>query len=393
MAIKASSLSVIVAAFLVAGTLLWIGVIEEGTPTITTSPLNNSSLNKPPTIKVGWIGPLSGNNSAIGESMKRGAELADGDLNIDTIETTFIDVQCNVEEAIKAVNKLLIEHKAQAIINAACSTVGLAINPIAQQARVVTISPNNTTSQFTDTGDYVYRTVSGALNFGKFAAQVVNNEKITSVVVLHSNDEASSNYQKMLLQHLQASAMTTASESFSPDATDFSVQLANIKKINPDGIFIITNSETSVLSAIEQINRASITAKIFGSPIFSNQSLLSKINAFPKKFLVISSSRGSDEFIARFKEIYNESPKLFAAQSYDAFIAIARSIEDGADNGPLIRDRLKTIQFEGASGYIQFNEKREIQNNWQIYSVENGLLTLKKQKPILKTSPSNPDSP
>lgn len=378
MAIKASSLTVIVAAFLVAGTLLWIGVIEERTPTITTSPLNNSAQKRPPITKVGWIGPLSGNDGAVGESMKRGVELAQGDLNIDTIEMTFIDVQCNVEDAIKAVNKLLIEHKVQVIINAVCPTAGLAMNPIAQQAHVVIISPNNTTTQFTNTGDYIYRTAPGTLSFGKFAAQVINDEKITNIVVLYSNDEASSNYQKTLLQHLNGPTTTFTSESFSPDATDFSSQLQNIKKLNPDGIFIITDSETSALSAIQQINRASITAKVFGSSIFSYQSLLSKISAIPIKLLVISSSRGSDEFIARFKEIYNESPKLFAAQSYDAFVAIARSIEDGADNGPLIRDRLKTIQFEGASGYIQFDDKRETQNNWQVYSTENGLLTLKK---------------
>jgi len=86
----------------------------------------------------------------------------------------------------------------------------------------------------------------------------------------------------------------------------------------------------------------------------------------PLDLSVILPSRGSDEFIARYKEIFGASPPAFAAQGYDAFVALARAIEQGADSGPLIRDQLRTIQFAGASGYIQFNTTGNIDNDWEI---------------------------
>jgi branched-chain amino acid transport system substrate-binding protein len=219
MVIKPSSLAVIITAFLVAGTLIWVG-IEQRTADKAAPQLAGTDINvapaKLPTVKIGWVGPLSGDDAKVGESIKHGVELAVDDLAAGYLDIIFADVSCNTEDAIKAVDKLLLEDRVQAIISAVCSTAGLAINPLAEQSHVVVISPNNTTAQFTDAGDYIFRTISSNLSFGKFAAQTIINEDIKNIAILHSDDEISQDSHKAFLQHFRGPATITISKSFSP---------------------------------------------------------------------------------------------------------------------------------------------------------------------------------
>ena len=79
-------------------------------------------------IKIGWMGPLSGEAASYGESIKRGVELAKKEMNVD-VEIIFEDTKCDVDEAASAAQKLINVDQVVAIIGEVCSSATLAAHP------------------------------------------------------------------------------------------------------------------------------------------------------------------------------------------------------------------------------------------------------------------------
>lgn len=69
-------------------------------------------------------------------------------------------------------------------------------------------------------------------------------------------------------------------------------------------------------------------------------------------------------FVDSYRERFNEAPDMFAALSYDAALAIGRTVISGARNRKAVRDALANMHnefaIEGAGGKIAFNTQHDI---------------------------------
>jgi ABC-type branched-subunit amino acid transport system substrate-binding protein len=64
---------------------------------------------------------------------------------------------------------------------------------------------------------------------------------------------------------------------------------------------------------------------------------------------------------------YAMQPGAFASQAFDAFDAIARTLKEGARTPDEIRTTLYGIEFQGASGIINFDSYGNVLNPYQMY--------------------------
>ncbi|MEK6861104.1 MAG: ABC transporter substrate-binding protein, partial [Nanoarchaeota archaeon] len=119
-------------------------------------------------IKIGFVGPLTGENANIGIPIRRGVELAledinsAGGINGRQLVAIFEDGKCNAKDANTAGLKLIDQDKVIAIVGGTCSSETLAIAPNAESKKIPLISPSATNPKITDAGDYIFRAATTA---------------------------------------------------------------------------------------------------------------------------------------------------------------------------------------------------------------------------------------
>ena len=77
------------------------------------------------------------------------------------------------------------------------------------------------------------------------------------------------------------------------------------------------------------------------------------------------------QFVNRYRIEYNEDPGIFAAESYDAVLALneAFSKSDGSNEG--VKNVLKDLKFNGASGLIDFDGNGDVNKPYNVLKVVN----------------------
>ena len=136
-------------------------------------------------IKIGFMGPLTGDASTYGESIKRGVDLAWKQWRQDNVEIIYEDSKCEAKEAATAANKLISLDHVVAIIGEACSSATLAAAPVANENKVILISPASTSPELTDAGEFVFRTIPSDALQGYFAAKLVYDKGYRKLAVFY----------------------------------------------------------------------------------------------------------------------------------------------------------------------------------------------------------------
>lgn len=345
-----------------------IVVIAVGYSLVTKAPKETGP------IKIGFMGPLTGDAASYGESIKKGFDLAVQESGIaDKVKAIYEDSKCDGKEAVNAIKKLIEVDKVSAIVGEVCSGATLAAAPIAQQAKVVLISPASTNPKLTEAGEYFFRVVPSDALQGAFAANILKREGVNKLAILYGNEEYGVGFEKVLRENFEATGgAVVASESFQRGATDLRTQLAKIKASDPEAIFIISNSPDSAVAALKQIHELKITARVFGSEGLKSNDIIDGAKELAEGLTVSSVSVGTEDFANLHEVRYGSKPGPFAAQGYDAAMAILLAIKQGALNSEDIKTALETLSFEGATGLIKFDENGEVGGNYDVYVVENG---------------------
>ncbi|HZK57762.1 MAG TPA: ABC transporter substrate-binding protein, partial [Clostridia bacterium] len=114
-------------------------------------------------IKIGTIGPLTGDVASYGVSTKKGVEVAVGEfnqgggLNGKPIRLISEDTRGEQTEAANAASKLIERDKVTAIVGGVITPETMTAGPITNDAGIVMISSSSTAAGVPEIGDYVFR--------------------------------------------------------------------------------------------------------------------------------------------------------------------------------------------------------------------------------------------
>ncbi|MBC8501412.1 MAG: penicillin-binding protein activator [Nanoarchaeota archaeon] len=328
-------------------------------------------------IKVGFMGPLSGDAASYGESIKRGVDLAMKEMGLDNVELVVEDSKCEGKEAVTAINKLISLDGVVAIVGEVCSGATLAAAPIANENNVPMVSPSSTSPKVSEQGEYTFRTVPSDALQGDFGANLAYDRGYRKLAVLYTNEEYGLGFNNVLTESFAAlGGEVVASETFERGAVDIRTQLTKTKDAEPDVIYIISNSPDSTVAALQQMTELGIEAAIFGSEGQKSPAILEGAGESAEGMVVTAVSSGTSGFIERHQAEYGEAPGPFAAQGYDAFKAIGLAVEQGATTGEEIKNALFGSDFDGASGHIVFDENGDVSGNYDVFEVQNGEFVL-----------------
>jgi len=327
-------------------------------------------------IKIGIAEALTGNASQYGVAIRKGFELATGEItssggiNGQKIELVIEDEQGKKEEAINVFKKLIFQDKVLMLFGPTLSNSAQASDPVAQAAKVVVFGTSNTADGITSIGNYVFRnsvTEADILPVTlKVAAQKTGLKK---VAVLYGNDDifTKSGYDnfKRALQDLKIAVTTT--ETFAKGDVDFKPQLTKIKGTKPDAI-VLSALVAEGAPIMIQARQLGIALPFVGGNGMNSPRVFELARDHSDNLWVGSPwsvenpAAENKRFIAAYQKAYGALPDQFAAQAYDAmYIAVLamKKIKLTANldtDRKALRDALPAVQWKGATGAFKFRQ-------------------------------------
>jgi len=321
------------------------------------------SCNKKNEITIGAILPLTGDAAQWGIPPQKAALLAveeinaNGGINGKKIKLVIEDSQCDPSKGVAGINKLLSINKPIAIVGAVCSSVTLAIAPIAEKNKIVLISPASTNPQITNAGDYIFRVIPSDELRGKVFAEYVYSQSLKNGAILYINNDGGKGNEETFKKYFELNGgKISIDESYMPQAQSVKTQLTKIREVNSEFLMVVSypNDAVMVLKDISEIK--------FNKPLFfqtealDDPTVLKNAGETAENVVFITYAEAdngvSKNFKLAYKSKYNTEPELFAAEAYDAIYLISKAIKEGID----IKEYLYSIKnYSGASGTLTFD--------------------------------------
>src|SRR4026209_1818541 len=147
-------------------------------------------------IKIGIAQALTGNASQYGTPIRKGFELALGEINNaggingQKLELVIEDEQGKKEEAINVFKKLIFQDKVLILFGPTLSNSAQASDPVAQSAKIVVFGTSNTADGITSIGNYVFRNSVTEADILPVTLRVASLKTgLKKVAVLYGNDD------------------------------------------------------------------------------------------------------------------------------------------------------------------------------------------------------------
>lgn len=293
------------------------------------------------TIKIGGIGPLTGNNATYGLATYYGAQIAVDEINaLDSnikLEYRFED-DTGVNETAVSAYSTLKDWDVDVIYG--CTTTGPCVAVAAETFadRYFQITPSASSPDVTDSKDNVFQMCFTDPNQGVTAANYVkDNNLATKVGVIYNNgDSYSTGIAQGFIEEAKALGLeVVAEETFPADTnTDFNVQLNACKNGGAELVFMpIYYGPASLVLA--QANQMGYDPIFFGGD--GMDGILTGIEGFDASlaeglmlmtpFNAASEDERTAAFVEKYQADYKDIPNQFAADGYDCVYAIYNALQ------------------------------------------------------------------
>ncbi|MDD6663690.1 MAG: ABC transporter substrate-binding protein [Bulleidia sp.] len=340
-------------------------------------------------FKLGGTGPTTGDAAIYGQAVENGAKLAVEAVNAAgkvALEFNFQDDQADGEKASTAYNTL-IDWGMQVSIGATTSGAGQALSPLFVQDDIFAITPSGSSTaviyQNTETNTDPYGNVFQMCftdpNQGVASADYIsaNKDLGTKVAIIYRNDD---NYSSGVTDKFKEEAEKVNLDvvytgGFANGTTDFSVYVTAAKDAGADVVFLpIYYQPASQILA--EANKQGYTPTFFGCDGMDGILTMEGFDTTLAEGLYMLTPFAADatddatvDFVTKYKDAYGETPNQFAADAYDAVMAIAQALEKAgvsatdaqADITAALKTQFASMTFDGLTGTnVTWNENGEV---------------------------------
>ncbi len=348
-------------------------------------------------IKIGFMGPLTGDAANYGKLMSQAVKIAveeknaEGGIGGKKIVLILEDDEGKPEKATPAIEKLASVDKVFGIVGPVFSGCALAIAPKCQAEKIVMITPSSTHKALTSIGNYIFRNVlSDELQAKVFAKYVYEKMGLKKIAILHlKNDYSQGLAEDFRTEFQKLGGKIVAFESALQNDKDFKTQLTKIKNAKPEALYM-PNYVAEMAQIIEQSKQLGLNVKFLAGDGYSNPEIFDLIGDLANGVIFANSAEEGDSvarniFIEKYEKKWGVKPDSFSMNSYDSakilISAIERvyneSQEEEKRSLKLDRDKIReyvasTENYDGASGIVTFmKEKGDAIKNVGIFIAEN----------------------
>lgn len=322
--------------------------------------------------------------------MENGFNMALEEINasqlLGDVSLKFIveDDMSTVEGAIAAFNKLIHEDKVSVILGVWTSHVAQSVFPIAQENKVVALSPVVIASGLTEIGEFIFRASHSTevlIPQGvKVTQQKLGYQRVATIAdsVDAFSQDSDEGFRKALTEN-GVEVLTT--EIFETGDTDFSNQLTRIKALKPDAIFV-SAQQIEVIKILTQGRELGIPADVpFISIVLSVDEIRSAGDAAEgaitfTDWVSTADTPGNQAFVQKYTAKYEMEPSVWAAQPYAAVYILAEAIKNAqsTDSKAIAAALAEIKDFDTILGKFSFDANGDPIYDPVVLIVKNGKL-------------------
>lgn len=308
------------------------------------------------TIKIGFVGPLTGDLANMGENARAATQIAVDEINNaggilgKKLEVVYEDDACNGATGANAVSKLINTDKVVAVLGGLCSGATLGEAPISEAAKVPQLSYCSTNPTISQAGDYIFRDVPSDLFQAKYAAEYLMNKGKKNVALLTIKNDWGDGLNKAFTDAFaKVGGKIIITQSFDSDVKDLKGQLVQIKAKNPDAVYFVSYTDGTI-AGLKQAYDLGIKAQFFGADAWDDAKVWSELGSLGDgAMFTVVGTNSSDEFKEKMKTKLSKDDLVYCSNyAYDGLKILANAITTAnSTNGAAVKDSLYKINYTG----------------------------------------------
>lgn len=321
-------------------------------------------------IKIGFLGPLTGDAAPYGVDMLNGTKMAVEEINAAggikgrMIELIAEDGRCTGADAASATQKLVNVDKVVAILGGGCSGETLAAAPIAEAAGVVMISPLSSSPDVTMAGDFIFRNYPSDALKTKAMAAFLREEGLTKLAMISENTDFAQAFRASLKKDFGEENIVF-DEVVEPGTKDYRMLATRLKDVDFNIFFPNAQTDAAMAAMMQQIREQGLTQQAISHDVADSVTLAELAPEAVEGMYIVNvptAGEGGD-FQTKFDQKFGgaQATIAFAAHAYDAMGVLAKAIEAAGANGTAIKDHLYSMTpYDGVVGKFSFDRNGDV---------------------------------
>ncbi len=349
------------------------------------------------TVKIGFVGPLSGDAAALGEEMQKTVSHRVKQINNENgeggvkFEVVFEDGKCSGADSVGAFQKLTNIDGVKVILGGACSSETLGMTPLADQNKILLLSAASSNPKIEGIGKYVFSLSYSDKKTGEDLAKEMSVYK--KVAVITEQNDYNIGIRDTFLNELKNSPSVTvvANETFPKGASDFRNTLEKVRQTGPDAVLLNPNVGVTAENLLRQMAEMKTWTgyKLFGQFAYLLDPSRASVGSFSEGMVIIDAPNvNSPELLAIEDAIMKEEGgtldnlgHYYTASTLDAINLITSLIEKEGNDPSKIQEDLSSGKFKGYIGDIEFGGHNFVRLTLSgKYVIQNGKAVLQTEQ-------------
>lgn len=355
---------------------------------ISVNPL--FTLSDTQSVKLGFIGPLTGSASLWGQGSLDMVNLAideinsNGGINGKKIIVFAEDGKCTANDSVSAANKLINVDNIKFIFGGHCSGETSAIIPILNNNKVFGIAGVSTATGILDKSEYLIRTSPENKAQAELISELaINKYNIKTVAIITEQTVFAKGFTNDFKStYLDLNGKIVFENEFVTNQDDLRTELSKLKDANIDAVFISVQSPGTGINILKQMKELGIDKKVFGNTVFVSKKVYDDTNgllnedAFTVTPYADLNSSKVNELNYKFKNKYGHDipyNTFYVGAAYDGVYMLKDALLKCGENPECVRDYFGKINYKGITANFSFDKHgNPLIDNWKELHIIDG---------------------
>ena len=325
-------------------------------------------------VKIAFIGPLTGGVSANGIGGRNAADLAVRLRNADasakySYELVGLDDECKPNIGVQVATKAAADRRIIAGVTHYCSAVAMGAVDVYHRFGLPVVVWGAVLPDVTYANDYreVHRINGTMINQNAVAAQFMTALRYRKFVIIHDTTDYGKGHNKYFSADLQRLGGTILGTfGVTADQQDFNAELTKIKELKPEVIYFGGLTPIGVRLR-SQMDKLGIVAAFQGTSGIVSEAFIEGLGPLAESVLAFREGAPAEKlpggkfFLEQYqKQGYAEGPEAYGAFAYAAASLIMYAIEKvGPDRQKVMSELNATRDHKSIVGTVTFDDHRQ----------------------------------
>jgi branched-chain amino acid transport system substrate-binding protein len=326
------------------------------------------------TVKLVFIGPLSGGNSANGLGGRNASDLAVKLRNADPkskyqYELVVLDDECKPNIGVQVATKAASDRSVVAGITHYCSTVAMATVDVYHKFGLPVVVWGAVLPDITYANDYpeIHRVNGTMINQNETAAKFMTGLKYKRWAIIHDTTDYGKGHNKYFSEYLARNGgQILGTFGVTADQQDFSAELTKVKELKPEVIYFGGTTPLGVRIRT-QMDKLGVKAVFQGTSGIVSDAYIESVGPLAEGTVAfregapVEKLPGGKRFLEQYNaQKYSDPPEAYGAFAFAAANLVIDAIEKvGPDRKRVRSDLNATRGHQSIVGEVTFDDHRQ----------------------------------